>query len=207
MAQWTIQSSDDGATDQRQQRELPMVREGKTGLTIKNSTYEYAAPKKNDYNEEQTQRKEKIWWDDVVRAGMQDIEERGVVENPVTKSGGKSRGLSVHDETFQEVHKRKENFPLEVTWDDIIVHGIDRAIEGSEGIEGAYSGGLSEAAKEDVREIVDERIETRLDELLDDRIGEITADGGETGITEDHAKEIFRELLRDHVVPNARMDR
>lgn len=130
-----------------------MPRKGATGLTIRDSTYSYVS-----------ERKEGHTWNDIIKAGMDDIEDQDVVSNGVTitdSDTSSSHTISVGEDIYHEIKARKKDFRLNVTWDDIAVHGAQR-------ISGENTGGddgLSEEEKAEIRAIVDERINERFDDL------------------------------------------
>lgn len=186
-----------------------MPKEGKTGLTIHNSTYQYAKDRKESFNEEQRIRKNHITWDEVVDAGIRDIEDKGVVSNPVTTHDNKTRHPSIGSDVHQDVNKRKKAFPLEITWDDIIIHGVDRSIDermsdaGDENgqSEQEQSGNTDRLSEDDIREIVEEIVDERIREIedkLERVIDEIEEDDAnrERGLTESEVQDIVAEVIQ-----------
>lgn len=166
-----------------------MPREGKTGLTIRPSTYQYAKERKESTD---------ITWSDIVEVGMVDIANRGYVQNPVTDTSSDpnaSKTIEVDEDVFVTAKDSKEAFHSRVTWDDVVVHGA-RSLSG-EG-EGDEDAGLSDSEREEVREIVEEVVDERLSEL------EVERDDDGDGISEADLEVLFREFLKENVVRNAR---
>lgn len=170
-----------------------MPREGKTGLTIRPSTYSYAKERKESTD---------ITWSDIVEMGMVDIANRGYVQNPVTDTSSDpnaSKTIEVDEQTFKTAKESKEAFHSRVTWDDVVVSGA-RSLSGeSEGVGERLS-------EEDVEQIVDERIEERLAPIEQElrALNEQLEGADSDGISEGRARELFVELLKDNVVRGAR---
>lgn len=188
-----------------------MAKEGRTGLTIRESTLEYVKDKKEPFNEDRNYRN-KITWDDLAKAGMTAIEEQGAAVNNVTKSDN-SKTVPIHDETYENVSTRKEAFndgeryQNRITWDDIFVEAIDAIVDGDidvDAIGQPQETTTSLLDEEEVREIVNDVLDERLGEI-EAALEEIEAQAQEDGdgISEDHVKEIAVDAIRECVLPGA----